>query len=175
MCPLRSRAWVYQGRRLSPSFVHLAKEQLYWECKTCLISEDRNESYSHDRPGDVFHGYKIDGRKQTSFSLGSDLNVVRDAINNTDQRVDFDYRTAEPPILAGQKLALLLLTNCEPLIQWTGIVLRSIEPQIFERVGHMRLRAYGLPPGPIQKEQKKRLKRPSKFVDSLPQKQFEIL
>jgi hypothetical protein len=42
--PLLSRAWVYQERRLSSSVIHLARDQLYWECQTCFISEDGRES-----------------------------------------------------------------------------------------------------------------------------------
>lgn len=49
--PLLSRAWVFQERKLSPSIVHLAREQLYWECKTCLISEDGREYFSQGDPG----------------------------------------------------------------------------------------------------------------------------
>jgi hypothetical protein len=58
--PLLSRAWVYQELRLSPNFIHLAKEQLYWECNTCLISEDGSESYySQELPGTYTHGFKM--------------------------------------------------------------------------------------------------------------------
>lgn len=38
--PLLDRAWVYQERKLSARVVHLAKEQLYWECDSTFNSED---------------------------------------------------------------------------------------------------------------------------------------
>ncbi|KAF1351493.1 HET-domain-containing protein, partial [Lizonia empirigonia] len=38
--PLLDRAWVYQERKLSARVVHLAKEQLYWECDSTFLSED---------------------------------------------------------------------------------------------------------------------------------------
>jgi hypothetical protein len=37
--PLLSRGWVFQERILAPRVVHYAKEQLYWECDSCLLDE----------------------------------------------------------------------------------------------------------------------------------------
>jgi len=37
---LSSRAWTLQERLLSPRVLHFTKEQMYWECKRCFMSED---------------------------------------------------------------------------------------------------------------------------------------
>lgn len=323
---LLSRAWVCQERRQSPNFIHLAKEQLYWECKTCLISEDGSESYySQELPGTYTHGFKmgssdpeLDWRKvverysrlditydsdrlsaisavvqrlqplrdndtyvmgmwtnsvleemtwsihslrpdpprprttgkyptwswlsvkqgvvfeldpspllsvqlthanytitgpahidyaedarltltgpsitvefsgydrssdgdesdeddYTPFSLGRDFNAVRDAINYTDQRVDFDYRTAESPMSAGEKLTLVLLTNYEPQLRWTGIVLRPVGQDAYERVGWIQLEAGKQNHNRSREEQQECFKSLDKFLQSLPLKQFTIV
>lgn len=38
--PLLNRAWFYQERTLSPRIVHFGKDQLFWECKSKVLSED---------------------------------------------------------------------------------------------------------------------------------------
>lgn len=37
---LCSRGWTLQERLLSPRTVHYAADQIYWECKKCLLGED---------------------------------------------------------------------------------------------------------------------------------------
>lgn len=43
--PLLQRAWVYQERRLSTRVLHFGKQQLSWECKSKLLSEDKLERF----------------------------------------------------------------------------------------------------------------------------------
>lgn len=38
--PLTSRGWTLQERLLSPRVLHFTREQMYWECKRCFVSED---------------------------------------------------------------------------------------------------------------------------------------
>ncbi|KAI9154740.1 HET-domain-containing protein [Paramyrothecium foliicola] len=38
--PLFSRAWVVQERLLSPRVLHFAQDQVYWECRKQILSED---------------------------------------------------------------------------------------------------------------------------------------
>lgn len=37
---LSSRAWTLQERLLSPRVLHFERQQMYWECKKCFMSED---------------------------------------------------------------------------------------------------------------------------------------
>lgn len=49
--PLFKRAWAYQERRLSTCVLHFGKQQLFWECKSKLLSEENLEGlylYPHD-------------------------------------------------------------------------------------------------------------------------------
>jgi hypothetical protein len=301
--PLLSRAWVYQERRLSSSVIHLARDQLYWECQTCFISEDGRESnfrgaglkqgpifsdsawrhavnhYSllditHDsdrlpaisaivqrlqsvrkddtyvagmwmkthlqdlswrtqwgrarpRPAvkyptwswisvkagiDFFSfdpfpsaqlvctDYKIVGpshigftdtasitlsapsitvtystfdwddseQDQQPFVLEGLAELVRDSIVHVVQSVDFDYRTANPAILPGQRLVLPLLWHSGGgADRWAGILLRSVGEQIFERVGLIWLLTDG-----VAGRDRRRVR---ESMDSLPVKQFKII
>ena len=38
--PLSTRAWTLQERLLSPRTIHYAQDQMYWECKVCMLGED---------------------------------------------------------------------------------------------------------------------------------------
>lgn len=38
--PLNSRAWTLQERLFAPRILHYTAEQLIWQCKTCIASED---------------------------------------------------------------------------------------------------------------------------------------
>jgi Heterokaryon incompatibility protein (HET) len=38
--PLNSRAWTLQERILSPRILHYGTDQMYWECRECLLAED---------------------------------------------------------------------------------------------------------------------------------------
>jgi hypothetical protein len=133
-------------------------------------SSDEDESDEDENDGD-----ESDEDDHTPFSLGRDFNAVRDAINYTDQRVDFDYRIAESPMLAGEKLTLLLLTNYEPQLRWTGIVLRQVGQDAYERVGWIQLEAGKQNHNRSREEQKERFKSLDKFLQSLPLKQFTIV
>lgn len=300
MWPLLRRAWVFQERKLSPRVVHLAQEQLYWECETCFVSEDGiHQSYTDDvldhsiknpqqdpteawrmavqhyskldltyesdrlpaisalvermqqlRKGDVYvAGMWVDSlledlawyvvnrrpqprptekyptwswasvRKGVALSAWSPLQSVQlinacykiigpshigrtenasitvkapflnvelttydgsddyfiqecfNVVHNTGSSrnsisfdrlvVDFDYRTADPPILSGEKFVLLLLARSPTYRMLGGIVLRSTEQEVYERVGFLN---HVRPPRPF-----------IKFVDSLPIKQFKIV
>jgi hypothetical protein len=44
--PLNSRGWTLQERLLSPRTLHYCIDQIYWECNTCMFSEDG----AHIRP-----------------------------------------------------------------------------------------------------------------------------
>jgi hypothetical protein len=46
--PLSSRGWVLQERLLSPRTLHYGKEQMFWECCTCKISEDDENPDEYD-------------------------------------------------------------------------------------------------------------------------------
>lgn len=306
--PLLSRAWVYQERKLSSSVIHLARDQLYWECQTCFILEDGREfnsrgsglkqkpissdsawrhavqhyslldiTYDSDRlpaisaivqrlqsfreddtyvagmwmknllrdlswiaprgparprPAgkyptwswisvkagiDFFDfypspsaqlvcaDYKVVGpshigytdtasitllacsitvtystfdwddseRVQRPFVLDGLADLVRDSKIAVEQWVDFDYRTANPAIMPGQKLVLLLLWHFDYSSHsedtWAGILLRSVGEQVFERVELINLLCYG---STMAETDNRRLK---EFMDSRPVKQFKII
>lgn len=38
--PLSSRGWTLQERLLSPRILHYGTNQMYWECRECLLAED---------------------------------------------------------------------------------------------------------------------------------------
>jgi hypothetical protein len=38
--PLNSRAWTLQERLFAPRIIHYSVQQLIWQCKTCIASED---------------------------------------------------------------------------------------------------------------------------------------
>ena len=42
--PLLDRAWVFQERKLSTRILHLAQDQLYWECNSAFLSETTSET-----------------------------------------------------------------------------------------------------------------------------------
>ncbi|KAF3037107.1 hypothetical protein E8E12_006479 [Didymella heteroderae] len=272
--PLLDRAWVFQERALSPRVIHLAREQLYWECETLFIAEDGCESSSEGydyslkrstgdsstdwlaviehyaclnltiesdrlpaisafvkrvqplRKGDTLAcnwnagttstynktpelvlgvqlievNYTITGPahmgsasnasitlmapcttvkfstfdcfeielQQDPFILGRDFDSFRDIIEHQFQSVDFDYRTADHPMLPGQELIFLLLWESKHLLGHEGIVLRLIGKETYERVGWVRFAANSLDADRL----KTRLK---EFVDLLPIKQFKIV
>jgi hypothetical protein len=306
--PLFSRAWVFQERKLSPRVIHLASDQLYWECRSSFLSEDGEvistghhynseidrsypkgawnqavQQYSRLRltyDGDrlpaisalvqrlqplrendtyvagmwmsslltdliwvvpseselvqrrptgtyptwswisvkqgVFRwstspplnsvqlvkaNYKITGPAHVGHAenasitlIGLSINLefstydwsniessqkpfhvkdvpesLENAFGQNWQSVDFDYRTADPPILPGQKLALLLLCKSRYTTDWNGIVLRSIEPGVYERVGFMTIEPR------YDAKSTSELKCLEDYINSLPTKQFKIV
>ncbi|KAH7309731.1 heterokaryon incompatibility protein-domain-containing protein [Stachybotrys elegans] len=46
--PLLNRAWVYQERRLSRRTIHFTRQQVFWECNSRFISEDKTIDTSWD-------------------------------------------------------------------------------------------------------------------------------
>lgn len=50
--PLFERAWVYQERRLSTCVLYFGKQQLFWECKSKLLSE-------YDLEGSFIRSYDL--------------------------------------------------------------------------------------------------------------------
>ncbi|KAH8671719.1 heterokaryon incompatibility protein-domain-containing protein [Xylariales sp. PMI_506] len=43
--PLGSRGWCMQERLLAPRVLHIGREQMFWECATCLTCEDEKVYY----------------------------------------------------------------------------------------------------------------------------------
>jgi Heterokaryon incompatibility protein (HET) len=43
--PLNTRAWTLQERLFAPRIIHYAAQQLIWQCKTCIASEDNQFSF----------------------------------------------------------------------------------------------------------------------------------
>ncbi|KAI1469236.1 HET-domain-containing protein [Daldinia caldariorum] len=50
--PLSSRAWTLQERILSARLIHYVRDQMYFECESCILSEDGF------RFGDIYFGMK---------------------------------------------------------------------------------------------------------------------
>ncbi|KAH7068668.1 heterokaryon incompatibility protein-domain-containing protein [Paraphoma chrysanthemicola] len=50
--PLLERGWVFQERRLSTRIIHYAKDQIFWECTSALLSSSGDQNWTTDRPFD---------------------------------------------------------------------------------------------------------------------------
>jgi hypothetical protein len=44
-CLLARRGWCMQERLLAPTVLHFGKDQMYWECRRCVTSEDGSKYY----------------------------------------------------------------------------------------------------------------------------------
>ena len=47
--PLNSRSWAFQEKLLSRRIVHYTKQQMIWQCQTCLVGEDGQVGEDLDR------------------------------------------------------------------------------------------------------------------------------
>ncbi|KAK3377245.1 heterokaryon incompatibility protein-domain-containing protein, partial [Lasiosphaeria ovina] len=46
---LATRGWTYQERILSSRILHYTKDQLYWECRECILAEDGMTDWQPDK------------------------------------------------------------------------------------------------------------------------------
>lgn len=44
--PLSKRAWTFQEYTMAPRILHFIRDQMIWQCTTCLASEDNQYSMS---------------------------------------------------------------------------------------------------------------------------------
>jgi hypothetical protein len=65
-CPWNSRGWTHQERSLSTRMLHFCKNKLYFECRTCLRSEE-------NEPLDSNRGFQLWPRYEDWMEPSSDL------------------------------------------------------------------------------------------------------
>lgn len=116
----------------------------------------------------IFSGcdWSKDDAYQTTFTFGRISSYADGALFDR-RMVDFDFRTADPPIMAGQQMALLLIGKHDYWIRCSGIVLRSIEGGVYERIGSMDF-GFSRHDQPEEDHLKE-------FINALPVKQFKIV
>jgi ankyrin repeat protein len=62
MAPLNQRAWVFQERMFSPRTIHFGRAQVFWECRTKMLSETFPHRISPIMK--FFNGKRIVGAKE---------------------------------------------------------------------------------------------------------------
>ena len=45
--PLNDRAWSLQERLFAPRILHFSSQQMIWDCKTCVVSEDNQYHFDN--------------------------------------------------------------------------------------------------------------------------------
>jgi hypothetical protein len=45
--PLNDRAWALQERLFAPRILHFTSQQMIWDCKTCVVSEDNQYDFNN--------------------------------------------------------------------------------------------------------------------------------
>lgn len=56
---LETRAWCLQERLLSPRILHVAPEQLHWECRACLVSETTPGDPRRNDSGEAIRSFTV--------------------------------------------------------------------------------------------------------------------
>ncbi|KAF9697875.1 hypothetical protein EKO04_004259 [Ascochyta lentis] len=120
--PLLKRAWVYQERKLSTRMVHMAKEQLYWECDSAFLSED---GYENDR---------IIFLEDLRSPMEVPANAWRSAVGHY-SRLKLTYKSDRLPAISA------LVKRMQPLREgdvyvagmWLNTVLQDLAWFVFER------------------------------------------
>lgn len=64
-CPWNSRGWTHQERSLSTRMLHFCKNKIYFECRTCLRSEE-------NEPLEFIRGFQLWPRYEDWMELSSD-------------------------------------------------------------------------------------------------------
>jgi hypothetical protein len=89
---LSSRAWTLQERLLSPRVLHFTKEQMYWECKRCFMSED---------------GTRFD---PTTFSL--DAVIRTHGVNQAPEDQPYFVHSFPKPTFLSKRLVVSKVVGC---------------------------------------------------------------
>lgn len=95
--PLLTRGWVFQEKHLSPRMLHYTKDQLFWECGLCLLSQ----CGSHDMRFDLEEQVHPD-QSLLKFNLHNDnISATWRELVEMYTRLQFTKKSDLLPALAG--------------------------------------------------------------------------
>jgi hypothetical protein len=89
--PLNSRGWTLQERLLAPRTLHYGSNQMFWECKECLLAEDGTPySTTFFTVESIIKGQTIPFAYHGLPKQGGQFNFIEGLYNNTPNYARWD-------------------------------------------------------------------------------------